>query len=480
MRSGVAQLAAQGGKVVLFAGSGMVLARLLTPREFGIFAMAMSFVGLLMGVQNLGLPFAVVQRRDLERGHVEGLFWLNVWWSLGIVAVTVAAAPLMARFYDEPAVTGVMIVLGLGAFASSLGVHHRSLLARQLRFGALAAIDLSAVAVSVAAGIAAALAGAGYWALAVQFGVVGAFASAGQWWWVRWRPGWKGALRPAFRELAPYLRYGWHVTVAKLLARAPDYLDRMLVAYVHGSRPVGLYDNAHRWAHYPFHQVFPPLVQVGVSSLSRAREGAGRYAEGVRLALLPVLSLTLPALAFMAREARLVILTLLGDQWVETIPMFRWLCVAAFARAVSAGTRWIFLSEGRTADHLRWAAVESAVLLGAIVVGVGYGAYGVAVAFTVGACLTAGPAIAYCLRGSDLSPRDYLAAVWRPIVASLAALALLVALGDTLAWTGSSAAALSIRLVPYALAYAIVWLALPGGATAVRRLRDLAHDLVRG
>lgn len=480
MRSGVAQLAAQGGKVILFAGSGMVLARLLTPRDFGIFAMAMSLVALLTSVQSLGLPAAVIQRRDLERDHLEGLFWVNVWWSLGIAAVTAASAPWMARFYGEPAVTGVMIALGLGMFASSLGMQHRSLLARQLRFGVLAAIDVASVAVSVAVSIAAALAGAGYWALVVQFGALGIFTSASHWWRVRWRPGWTRALRPALRDLAPYVRYGWQVTVANLLFRVPEYLDRVLVAYVHGSRPVGLYDNAHRWAHYPVQQVFPALTQVGVSSLSRAREGARRYEEGVRLALLPVLSLTLPGLAFMAREARLVILTLLGDQWVQAIPMFRWLCVAGFARALSLGTRWIFLSEGRTADQLRWSAVEAAVLLGAVVIGVGYGAYGVAVALTAGICVTAGPAIAYCLRGSDLSPRAYLAAIWRPIVASLAVMALLVTLEDGLASMAPAPAALLVRLVPFVVTYAIIWLALPGGRTAFRRLRDLAYELVRG
>ncbi len=480
VRSGVAQLVGQAGKLVLFAGSGMVLARLLTPRDFGIFAMAMSFVALMSSVHTFGLSAAVVQRRDLEHGHLGPLFWLTVWLSMGVVAITTAGAPLVARFYREPAVTGVTITLGLGLLASALGMHHRSLLARQLRFDSLATIDVVAVAVSVVAGVAAALAGAGYWALALQFVVVAAVASAGYWWRVRWRPGWTGALTPGRGDLQPFVRYGWQLTVAKLVAHVGNNLDRVVVAYVHGSRPVGLYDNAFRWSHYPMLQVFPPLVQVGVSSLSRAREGAGRYAEGVRLALLPVLSLTLPALAFMAAESRLVILTLLGGQWVDTIPMFRWLCVAAFARALSAGTRWIYLAEGRTADHLRWTVFEAAVLVAAVVIGVGYGALGVAVAFTTGVCLTAGPAIAYCLRGSDLSPRDYLAVAWRPMFASLAAMAALTAFGEAFGQTTRVFSTLLLRLVPFLSLYALVWLALPGGRAEARRVSRLVSELARG
>ncbi|MBW3660393.1 MAG: oligosaccharide flippase family protein, partial [Gemmatimonadetes bacterium] len=268
-------------------------------------------------------------------------------------------------------------------------------------------------------------------------------------------------------------------SATRLLSHVGHNLDRVLVAFFHGPRTTGLYDNAYRWAHYPVLQVFPPLITVAVSSLSRARETAGGYAAGIHLGLLSVLSVALPGLAFMAREAPLVILVLLGNQWVETIPLFRWLSVAAFAKALMMGTRWIYLSEGRTGDQLRWAAIDTIVFVVAVSVGVTRGAFGVAVAFTAAACLLAGPAIAYCLRGSDVTPEQYLSAIWRPAVASLAAMAALVVLGDAIPRIGESVGSLSLRLVPYGLVYALAWVLLPGGPREARRLGRLLTELLR-
>ena len=479
VRSGASQVTAQVVKIALFAFAGMTLARLLTPYDFGVYAMAMSLVALIRSVQDFGFPLAAVQSGALEVDQLEGLFHLNLRLSGLAALLTVVAAPGLARLYDEPAVTGTTAAMAVGLLAMALGWQHRSILMRELRFDTIALIDVAAVAASVVTAVAAALVGAGYWALVLQFVILGVVSSAGYWWRVGWRPSLAGAARRGSAGLEPYIRYGWQYSAARLVSHVGHNLDRVLVAYVHGSRPVGLYDNAYRWAHYPVVHVFPPLVNVAVASLSRARDSDRRYASGVHLGLLPVLSLVLPALAFMAREPTRTILTLLGEQWLDTVPLFRWLSVAAFAKALAMGTRWIYLSEGRTGDYLRWMAVESVVFVFAVSIGVRWGAFGVAVAFAGAACALAGPAIIWCLRGSSLPPGRYLGALWRPCVAAILAMAALVFLGDRLPVNGGLIADLLVRLAVFGIAYVTVWVGLPGGAGEAKRLARLASGVVR-
>jgi PST family polysaccharide transporter len=473
----VVQLGAQPIKVALFAISGMALARLLTPTDFGIYVMAMTWIALVASIQDFGFPLAVLHGESLDDEQLSGLFWTNLRLSLGLFAASVVMAPLLAWFYGESAVAPVTLGLGLALLAAALGWQHRSLLARQLRFHTIAAVEVTAVTLSVGISIGAALAGAGYWALVIQFFVQGVVRTVGVWIGARWRPLRRSSLGTDRTRLRPFLHYGWQYSVTRLIRHVGHNLDRILVAALGGARPAGLYDNAYRWAHYPVLHVIHPLLSVAVSSFSRTRFSAARYVAGVQDATLPLLSGVLPMLAFVALEAEPVILVLLGDQWVESIPLFRLLALAAFARSLGMPTRWLYLSEGRTAQQLKWTLLESVGLIVAVSVGVVRGgAFGVAVAFTTATWILAGPGIGYCLMGSPMGGRDYLAAIWRPVLATTVAIAFLAVVREPLVGT-NVLFTLALRLAAFGVAYLLTWLALPGRRRAVGRVLRLVGDL---
>jgi PST family polysaccharide transporter len=176
-------------------------------------------------------------------------------------------------------------------------------------------------------------------------------------------------------------------------------------------------------------------------------------------------------------EARDVILVLLGSQWLEAAPLFRLLCVAALATSVSSVTKWLYLSQGDTKRLLQWGFIDTPVMVVAVVVGVQWGALGVATSYAVATCMLVGPSIAFCLKTSPLSTRDFLGIVWRPVLASALVAVLLLTAGGVIPKWHSMAVELLMKLTVFTLVYLLLWVALPGGRQAVTDARHLLAEL---
>ena len=153
IRGGAISIGNQALKFLLRAGSTVVMARLLTPSDFGLVAMVSSFIGFVTMFRDFGLSIATIQKQSITEDQLTGLFWVNV--LLGLIAMTVcfACAPIIGFFYGEPRAQSITIAFGGIAIISSLGAQHSAVLERQMRFGTLAARDLSALLVGVICGL---------------------------------------------------------------------------------------------------------------------------------------------------------------------------------------------------------------------------------------------------------------------------------------------------------------------------------------
>src|SRR6476620_9839468 len=138
--SAVVTIIAQGAQFVLNLGSIMVLARLLTPQDFGLFAMVTTVMGFLRVFKDAGLSTVTVQREGITHAQVSNLFWINVAMSGTISVILIVGAPAIAWVYREPRLVGVTLVLSSTFLLSGLTVQHTALLSRQMRFMATAVV----------------------------------------------------------------------------------------------------------------------------------------------------------------------------------------------------------------------------------------------------------------------------------------------------------------------------------------------------
>src|SRR6267143_4894595 len=158
-------IAAQGAQFVLSLASIMVLARLLTPKDFGLFAMVTTVIGYLRVFKDAGLSTATVQREGITHAQVSNLFWINVVMSGAIGLIFAASAPLVAWFYREPRLIPITVILASTFLLSGLIVQHTALLNRQMRFKAIAVIQIGSMLLGLVVGIVMAYLNYSYWAL---------------------------------------------------------------------------------------------------------------------------------------------------------------------------------------------------------------------------------------------------------------------------------------------------------------------------
>lgn len=475
VRGGAVTLLGQAAKFLLTLVSMAILARILTPEDFGLVAMATVVIGFTTVFKDMGLSMATVQRAHIRHDQVSTLFWLNVVASVLLSAVTVAVAPALAWFYKEPRVTAVAVALSATTLVGGFAIQHQALLRRQMRFGALAFVEISSLVVAAIAAIASAIAGLGYWSLIVlQLGREAA-NSAALWISCGWRPG-RPVRRSGVRSL---VSFGAHLSGFNILNYTARNIEKMLIGWYWGPGPVGLYNNADRILLLPIQQINSPLTSVAVPALSRIQDEPERYRAYYRRGVLLTVTAGMPVVVFLFVAAEKAVLTFLGSQWLDAVPIFRALGPAAFIGTFNVATGWVFVSLGTTRRQFHWGIFSTAVIVLAYFIGLPRGPIGVALAFSASVAALRLPSIIYCFRGTNLSVEDLWIAVWRPMLSSIAAGALLFGFGRIAHVDLPLLLGLGLDFLVYGASYLLVWIGLPSGRRSLAEITGIARDLQR-
>lgn len=376
---GFVTVAAQGAKFFLNLASAVVLARLLSPRDFGLVGMVLAVTGLLRLFKEAGLSTATVQRETISQEQVSNLFWINVALGSAACFVSIGLAPLVASFYHDSRLTGVMMVLSFTFLFGGLTVQHQALLTRQLRFKAVATIDVVSMLASIVTGCCMALLGFAYWALVgMQLCLAGTTLVLT--WWVS---GWHPTMPKRRSGVLPLLTFGAHLTASDLVALLAVNSDSILIGRFFGAVPLGLYSRANVLLARPLDQLLAPLNAVLTPVLSRLQSDPERYRRTFLRAYETLALVTFPFAALCLVLAEPVVLLLLGPQWKGAVPLFAGFALVAVSLPLSTAPIWLFTSQGRGRDMLQNHTVLGAVTVGAYFVGLSWGPLGVVLALAV-------------------------------------------------------------------------------------------------
>src|ERR1700730_8106499 len=141
-RGGAVAITAQALKFIITIGATSILARLLTPQDYGLIGMVAFVTAFVSLYKDLGLAAATIQRPEISFDQISTLFWINASLSVAVCIFTIAIAPLVSWFYGEPRLTSITVITAVGFIISGLAVQHEALLRRQMRYFALASIGL--------------------------------------------------------------------------------------------------------------------------------------------------------------------------------------------------------------------------------------------------------------------------------------------------------------------------------------------------
>ncbi len=376
-------MAGQVLKMTVQFGGIVLLARLLSPYDYGLMAMVTAIVGVAEILRDFGLSSAVIQAREVSREQRDNLFWINSGIGLTLALVVFASSSWIAHFYHEPTLVTISQVLAVTFLLNGMTTQYRAHLSRGLRFGQLALTDVGAQTLGLIAGVAVALAGYGYWALVWQqvvqalLGLVISGACA------RWLP--RGYHRAA--PMRSFLSFGWNLMAAQLLGYASRNVGQVIIGHRIGAEPLGLYNRAFQLLMMPLNQINAPATSVALPVLSQLQDDPKRFGAFLLRGQTVMVHLITAMFAFASAQALPLIVLVLGEQWRSAVPLFQVLTFGGIFQTASYATYWVFLAHGLMRQQLVYSVVGRVLLIGSIFIGSIWGVMGVTVGYTIGLAL---------------------------------------------------------------------------------------------
>jgi PST family polysaccharide transporter len=469
-RGGVVTAAAQALKLVISTAAMVVVARLLTPQDYGLIGMVAILVNFIGMFQYLGLSTATIKWAELNHRQVSTLFWINLVLSVAVSLLTVASGPLLAWFYQEPRLVWITVGYAFSLLLTGLYIQHAALLIRQMRFVVIAIVEVASMAIGLAAAVVAAWFGAGYWALVLNQLVMSLVMLVGIWLACGWRPG-LPARRTGVRSM---LSYGGNLTGYDLMTFLSRNLDNALIGRFWGAHQLGIYSRAYQMLLMPLSNLNTPLGTVAVPALSRLADSPERYRAAYLKILEKIAMITMPGIVFMVATSDWLVVFLLGAQWHDSARIFMLLGMAALIQPVTRTCAWLFVTQGRAREKLKWGLMGGAIAIISIVIGLPWGATGVAASYGVVDLFIATPLLFwYVGRRGPVLARDIYWTIALPSCAALCSLAVLIICRPWLKLLASPAIRLGVALVISVTVSFLVLAALPAGRVALRNFKEM-------
>jgi O-antigen/teichoic acid export membrane protein len=486
---GLRRLAVRGAGITVFAQgvvfavqliATVVLARLLMPSDFGVVTMVTTFSLVLMSFGQNGYTEAVIQREEMDHFLASNLFWINFGAGLLLAIGFAAAGPLLVRFYGDPRVAHIAAFISLTIFVNSMSVVHLALLKRALQFSVTSTIDVLANVVSVAASILIALAGLGYWALVAAVIARPIAQSAGAWWQCKWMPS-----RPRrVAGTASIVRFALHVYGRFSFNYTTRNTDNLLVGWRFGSASLGFYKKAYDLFLLPANQLYIPVADVVLSTLSRLERGSAEYRRYFLNGLSILAFVSMGAGAVLTLVGKDLIRLLLGEKWGPAGHIFTFFGPGIGIMLIYFTSGLIHLSIGRADRWLRWVVVEFGVTVFLFFLALRWGPVGIASAWSASFWILLIPAFWYAGKPIRFGVTPVLAAVWRYVLASLMAGCASAAIMHEISFLVAAPGILKAlaRIVSTTLLFAVLYLIavifLHGGPDPLYRFARLVPDML--
>src|SRR5579883_2278107 len=365
LSSGFVTGVAQAANFALNLVSIAVLARLLTPNDFGLVAMVTTITGFLRIFNDAGLSTATVQREGITHAQVSNLFWANVSLGGGITLLLAGLSPVIAWFYHDPRLICVTLGLCSVFLLSSSTVQHLALLKRQMEFKTIALIQVGAAATGVFVAIGMAWKNCGYWALVGMQLSTAIATCVFTWWSSHWHPQ-LPSRRSGTRSL---LKFGADLTASAFLWSLSRGSDGLLIGKFFGAAPLGLYTRAQALLNRPLEQLMGPFESVILPTLCRLQSQEERYRRVVLRVYEAIAVISLMFAGLLLGLSHPLTLFVLGRKWEDAAPIFAMFTLAALYTPLASVATWLLTSQGRGKDFLRMSTAGSVAAVTSFIIG---------------------------------------------------------------------------------------------------------------
>lgn len=398
----------------------IVLARFLSPVDFGLMAMVTVVTGFAQMYTDLGISAAIIHRQDATKDHLSSLYWLNIFTGLAVFGVVWVCAPCIPLFFREPRLLPLLKVVAIVFLITPLGSQFELLLQKELSFRVLAKQEIVASLGSTILACVCAVAGLGVWALVYSFlgGIILKTALLVRIGFARFQP----SLHFRRSDLKGYIGFGLYQIGERSINYLSQRLDQIVIGPLLGAQALGFYSFAFNLSCKPIWRINPILTRVAFPLFSKVQDDRERLRRGY-VKLLSFLSIVnAPLLIGLAAVAPWAVPTIFGAKWAKSIVLIQILSLVSLLRSLGNPIGSLQLAKGRADLGFKWTLFCLVVSVPAIFGG-GHlgGATGIAVALLLLQIFLQVPAYLYLVRSLiGECAREYSSAILKPFVTASA------------------------------------------------------------
>lgn len=370
------------GTMAISFVSNIVLARLLTPDDYGTIGMLMIFIAVANTFVDGGFGSALIQKKEPTKEDYSTIFWWNMFLSVVIYALLFMCAPAIARFYNLPLLSDVLRVQGLVLIVNALSIIQQNQLRKQLKFKRLAAVTVTAAVLSAGIAIVLAYCGWGVWALVWQQILLSLFTAILLWGLNKWVPSLVFS-KESFKQL---FGFGGFILMSSLINTFCNHIQTLLIGRFFTPSILGYYTQARKLEDVASTGFSSVIDQVTYPVLAEYQNDLFQLREVLRKLLSCIAYITIPIMAILTLTANAVIILLYSEKWAGCIPYFQLLCIAGIAVSMQGVLYYAVASIGKSRDLFIWTIAKRGAALLFIAIGIAsFGIYGLLIGTVIGA-----------------------------------------------------------------------------------------------
>ena len=348
--------------------SGIILARLLTPFDYGCIGMLSIFMVLARTFIDGGFASALIQKKNPSKEDYSTIFFWNLSVSVVMYATLYLTAPAIARFYDIPILSSVLRVQALVLFVNAFTLVQSNQLRKKLNFKLIAIVTVITSLISLTVTILMAYKGFGVWALVSSNLISATIPAVVYWLYVKWRPvmtfSWK-----SFKEL---FSFGFYMFLTHLVNNFGSQLQGLLIGKVYNPATMGYYSKAHGTEKLASQSISSVMTQVTYPLYAQVQDDKVALANMIKRLTSTLAFVTFPLMFILLLLAKPIFVLLYSDRWLQSVPYFQVLCVSGLAVCLQAVNLQSISAIGKSGTMFLWTLLKRCVGIGLIVGGLAY------------------------------------------------------------------------------------------------------------
>lgn len=360
--------------------SGIILARLLTPYDYGCIGMLMIFIVLAESFIDGGFGSALIQKKQPTQEDYSTIFFWNIAMAIVLYVILFFSAPAIARFYKIPLLCSVLRVQGIILFLYAFNIVQRNQLRKKLNFKVLSVVAIVTSIIALIVTILMAYSGFGVWSLVAQMIITAAIPTIVFWFYLKWRPV-KIFSWTSFKEL---FRFGFYMFLTHVLNQFGNQIQGLLIGKIFNASTMGYYSKAQSTERIASLSISSIMTQVTYPLYAEAQDNKAELANMIRRLTMTLSYITFPLMFILILCAKPIFVLLYSDRWLQSVPYFQVLCISGLAYCLQSVNYQSIAAVGKSRTMFWWTVLKRLVGVGFVVCGlILFGMKGLLVGFVL-------------------------------------------------------------------------------------------------